>query len=241
MKIRTLIRAFCVLAAATSVYSEAAVFDYNVTANLSDSGIYMPDPQNNTTTLILPFVNSLGSAYGSGDTLNVSIGFQGNQRLLLTANPTGQSAPLGQQGIGLFVYNCTLNSDVAGSLASSVSLVNPAGAYLIDSASVSASFAAGQGALTRLITDWTDTAFSVSGFNFQIQIGDITQPVLPNEIVLEFREFDIQPVPEPATSCLFLTAAGIFSVVRPLRLIHRKRAGSWLGGIRNGRRNRVAT
>jgi hypothetical protein len=218
MKIRNLFRAFCVLAVATSFYSEAAVFDYNLTANLSDPGILVPDPQNNITTLTLPFVNSQGSAYGSGDTLNISIGFQGDQRLLLTANPTGQSAPSGQQGIGLFVYDSTLNSDVGGSLASSVSLVNPAGPYLVDSASVSQNFANGQGALTRLITDWTDTAFSVSGFNFQIQIGDITQPVLPNELVLEFREFDIQSVPEPATWCLLLTAAGIFSIVRRLRL-----------------------
>ena len=209
-----LTRVLCALAMVSSVGSEAAVFNFDVTADLSDPGIYVLDSRYNTTTILLPLVGSPGSAYGSGDTLNVVVNFQGSQRLLLTANPTGQSAPLGEQGVGVFVYDTNLGYNVSGSLDSSLSLIDPVGAYLVNSASAYVSFAAADGAITRLITDWTDTAFSVAGFDFQLQIDGISQPVLPNEIVLEFREFNVQPVPEPATWCLLAAAFGDFGVGR---------------------------
>ena len=209
------IRMLCSLTAATSLCSEAAVFNFNVTADLSDPSIYMNYPQNNITTIVLPLVDQPGFAFGSGDTLNVSIGFESGQRLGLTAHPTGQSAPIGEQGIGLFVSDSTLAYSLTGALESSVSSIDPAGAYFTDSASATVSFASTQGALTRLVTDWTDTTFSVAGFAFQIDINGISQPVLPNEIILEFREFQIQSIPEPATGSLLLTAAGILRFVRP--------------------------
>jgi hypothetical protein len=211
----SLIRMLCSLTAATSLCSEAEVFNFNVTADLSDPSIYMNFPQNNITTIVFPLVDQPSSAFGSGDTLNVSIGFESGQRLGLTAHPTGQSAPLGEQGIGLFVSNSSLAYSLSGSLESSVSLIDPAGAYVTDSASATVGFGSTQGALTRQLADWTDTAFSVAGFAFQIDINEISQPVLPNEIMLEFREFQIQAIPEPATGLLLLTAAGILRFVRP--------------------------
>ncbi len=210
----SLIRMLCSLTAATSLCSDATEFDINVTGDLSDPSIYRNFPQNNITTIVIPLIDQPSSAFGSGDILNVSIGFESGQRLGLTAHPTGQSAPLGEQGIGLFVSDSALADNLSGSLESSLSLIDPAGAYFTNSASATVGFGSTQGALARLDTDWTDTSFSVAGFSFQMDINKISQPVLPDEITLEFREFQIQAVPEPPTDLLLLAAAGILGFVR---------------------------
>jgi PEP-CTERM motif len=207
-----LIRMLCSLTAVANLCSKAAVFYVNVTADLSAPSIFMT--VNNVTEVVLPLADRPSSAFGSGDTLNVSIGFESGRRLGLTANPTGQSAPLGQEGIGLLVSDSTIPYSVYGQLESYVSLTDPTGAYFTDSASAIVGFGSTQGAITRLVTDWTDTTFSVAGFTFLMDIDQISQPVVPNELILEFREFQVQAIPEPATYGLLLAAVGVLSFAR---------------------------
>jgi PEP-CTERM motif-containing protein len=212
------IKAFCSLVAATGLSCGATVFNFNETIDLSNPAIYVTS--SSSTKIVIPLSVLPGSAYRSGDTLNVTLGFQGSQRLLLTANPTGQDAPTEKEGIGIHIYDSTmLRSEMFGSLRSSMSLTDPLGAYFLESASAENGFAAARGALTRFFNDWTDTSFSVVGFEFQIavlQISQIVGPqeVLPNEIAVEFREFQLQPIPEPTMGLLWLAALGFFAIAR---------------------------
>ncbi|HEX3356688.1 MAG TPA: hypothetical protein VHS31_06860 [Tepidisphaeraceae bacterium] len=205
---RIFLGVLCLCVAMISTKSQAATtVHYNVTMDLSDPSIFTPRPQNNLGFFTVPLTPTPAPGYGVGNTVDVSLSFVGSQRLLLTAHPTGQSAPFGQQGIGIFVYDNTQPNNCSGSLTGSVSLIDPQGSNLINSASNNISFGAAQGAFDRLFATYTDSTFSVAGFEFQLNIQTLSPAtVLPNEVQLELREFQVQSIPEPPAGCLFLAA-----------------------------------
>jgi hypothetical protein len=208
----------CLCVAIISTGSQAVTTThYSVTMDLSDPSIFTPLPQNNIDLFTVPLTPTPAPGYGVGDTLDVAVSFLGGQRLQLTAHPTGQSAPFGQQGIGIFVSDNTHASNYSGSLTGSVSLIDPQGSNLINSASNATSFASSQGAFDRLITTYTNSTFSTAGFEFQLNLQTLSPAtVLPNQVRLEFREFQVQPIPKPAAGGLFFAALSAPLVGRSL-------------------------
>jgi hypothetical protein len=98
-----LLSALCSFLIATGLCVKAAVFDFAVTMDLSDPSVYFPHPELNQAYLTMPLAKPAGSSFGSGDTLDVTLDFSGDQRLLLTANPTGEAYPIGHSfriGVG---------------------------------------------------------------------------------------------------------------------------------------------
>jgi hypothetical protein len=196
--------------------------------DLSDPGIFTNRPQNNDAFFIVPLTPTPAPGYGVGDTLDVAVSFLAGQRLQLTAHPTGQSAPFGQQGIGIYVSDNTHANTYSGSLTGSVSLIDPQGSNLINSASNSIGFGSSQGAFDRLFATYTNSTFSTAGFAFQLNIQSMSPgTVLPNQVRLEFREFTVQPIPEPA-------AGGLFFVALSAPLVGRSFSKWARNGAKNG-------
>ena len=150
-------------------------------------------------TILVPVAGPVGFQVGAADTLSVDVSFAGGQRLKLTTDPIiGQGSP-GMETFRFHVLDSALRPEVNGQCRVTLDLVDPSGDLHLATASAFNSFASSQGVLTALPFDWSDGMFSVAGFHLDMEVVQLSQRVLPNGILIEFRGFNIQPIPEPST------------------------------------------
>lgn len=198
---------------AYGISSHAATVHYDVAIDLSDPAIYDIDVGLGLFQIEVPLNNPDLLSYSEGDMLTVSIGFVGQQRLMLSTTQAGGG---NLQAIGVYVADNTLDFGVSGSGFASVDLIDPLGQYLTDSAAGNSSFSNAQGSITGLVADWTDSSFSVAGFFFEMPTTVLSETILPNTITLDFRGLlpQAQIVPVPPAILLFASALGVMGLWR---------------------------
>jgi hypothetical protein len=189
----------------------AADWDLRAVADLSDPSIYEQPFPYGYPTIRVPLANAIGSSFGVGDMLSLDVSFANDQRLELTSSPITDPVHPDVETFRVHIYDAALRSEVNGQCRASLTLVDPGGDFNLSTATTFGSYVSAKGALTSMPFDWSDGTFSVAGFHLDVEIVQLSQPVLPNEILIEFRNFQIQPIPEPpawALGSLLLLAAG---------------------------------
>jgi len=182
----------------------AADWVLRAVADLNDPSIYEQPFPYNYPTIRVPLANAIGSSFVASDKLSLDVSFANDQRLELTSSADVET-------FRVHIYDAALRSEVNGQCRATLTLVDPVGDFNLSTATTFTSFASAKGALTSMPSDWSDGTFSVGGFHLDVEIVQLSQPVLPNEILIEFRNFQIQPIPEPpawALGSLLLLAAG---------------------------------
>ena len=182
----------------------AADRNLRAVADLNNPSIYEQPFPYTYPTIRVPLADSIGSSFVVGDRLSLDVSFANDQRLELTSSPITDIIHPDVETFRFHVYDVALRSDVNGQSRATLTLVDPSGDFSLATATIFSSFAASQGALTGMPLDWTDSTFSVAGFRLEVEIVQLSQPVLPNEILIEFRNFQIQPIPEPRVWALGL-------------------------------------
>jgi hypothetical protein len=198
----------------------AADWDLRAVADLNDLSIYEQPFPYSYPTIRVPLANAIGSSFGVGDRLSLDVSFANDQRIELTSSPITDPVHRDVETFRFHIYDAALlRSEVSGECRATLTLVDPVGDLNLSIATTFASFVSAKGALTSMPLDWSGGTFSVAGFHLDVEIVRLSQPVLPNEILIEFRNFQIQPIPEPpawALGSLLLLAAG-FGFKRRLR------------------------
>lgn len=185
----------------------AADRNFRAVVDLSDPSIYEQPFPYTYPTIRASLANSIGSSFIVGDRLSLDVSFANDQRLELTSSPISDILHPDVETFRFHIFDAALRSEVSGEGRATLTMVDPVGDFSLVTATTFASFTAAQGALTSMPLDWSDGTFSVAGFHLQVEIVQLSQPVLPNEMLIEFRNFQIRPIPEPRVWTFgFLTA-----------------------------------